>query len=394
MSDVIGNEQAKAAFTEWLKSKTRRKKAVLLHGPPGIGKTALINAAAKDHSYRIVEMNASDTRTESTINKIALPATTSFALDEFSADRKENLLFLDEVDGVFGNQDKGGITAIVKIIEESKIPIILAANNVENQKLRPLKKVCEYIRFQQIRTPLIIMALQKICRGEHVKAEFEALEKIAENSQGDLRSAINDLQRLAGDKHHLILQDTLVLSSRNKDVDIYETLKGVFLAKSFVKALNILNRSRVDFDELLLSMSDNIPNRYQNSIELGRAYDLVSRADVFTGRIARENWNLLKYVSSYIAEAATVNPQSYKQFELITPPIRIIKLFWTRGKRTTLDNICAKIGHRCHISKSTAKEDVIPYIKAIMQQEKSDPLAVWLNLEAEEVEYIKKMDKI
>ena len=45
IAEVIGNEEAKATFVEWLKSKRRRKKAVLLYGPPGVGKTALVNAA-------------------------------------------------------------------------------------------------------------------------------------------------------------------------------------------------------------------------------------------------------------------------------------------------------------------------------------------------------------
>jgi replication factor C large subunit len=367
---------------------------VLLHGPPGVGKTALVNAASKEFGFRIVEMNASDTRTERAINKVAGPATSSIALDEFSAESKGNLLFLDEVDGVFGNQDRGGIGAIVKIVEESKIPVILAANDPELPKLRPLKKVCELIRFQQVRIPLIIVMLQKICMKESVNAELEALERIAENSQGDLRSAINDLQHLAGERRFLRLQDTLALSSRNKDVNMYETLKGVFSAKSFVKAINLLNRSSVDHDELLLSMSDNLPNRYTDLLELGKAYDLVSRADVFSGRIAKENWNLLRYFYNFLAEAATVAPQSYRPFEFIMPPIRIITLFWTRGKRMKLENICSKIGSKCHVSRRKAKQDIIPYVKAILQEQKSSPVAGWLKLEPEEVDYIIKMDKI
>ena len=73
----------------------------------------------------------------------------------------------------------------------------MAANDPDVDKLRPLKKVCLLIRFQQIRIPLLIALLQKICLLEHVKAEFEALEHIAQNSRGDVRSAINDLQSLS-----------------------------------------------------------------------------------------------------------------------------------------------------------------------------------------------------
>jgi replication factor C large subunit len=141
--DIIGNEEAKEAFVDWLTSKRRRKKAVLLYGPPGVGKTALANAAANDFGFKIIEMNASDTRTEKAINKIAGPATSFAALDRFSSETKGNLLFLDEVDGVFGKEDRGGVGAIIKIVEESRIPVVMAANDPDLQKLRPLKRVCE-----------------------------------------------------------------------------------------------------------------------------------------------------------------------------------------------------------------------------------------------------------
>ena len=193
IEDIIGNEEAKATFIEWLKNKRRSKKAVLLYGPPGVGKTALANAAAKEFGFTIIEMNASDTRSEKAINAVAKPATSYVALDNFSTQSKGNLLFLDEVDGIAGNEDRGGVGAIIKIVEESRVPVIMAANDPDIDKLRPLKKVCLLVRFQQIRIPLVIALLQKICLLEHVKAEFEALERIAQNSRGDVRSAINDL---------------------------------------------------------------------------------------------------------------------------------------------------------------------------------------------------------
>ena len=99
IGDIIGNEEAKATFIDWLRGKSRsKKKAVLLYGPPGVGKTALVNAAAREFGFTIIEMNASDTRSEKAINAIAKPATSYVALDAFSAQSKGNILFLDEVE--------------------------------------------------------------------------------------------------------------------------------------------------------------------------------------------------------------------------------------------------------------------------------------------------------
>ncbi len=397
IEDIIGNEEAKATFIEWLKTKRRSKKAVLLYGPPGVGKTALVNAAAREFGFTIIEMNASDTRSEKAINAVAKPATSYIALDNFSSQTqtkgKGNLLFLDEVDGIAGNEDRGGVGAIIKIVEEARTPVIMAANDPDVEKLRPLKKVCLLVRFQQIRIPLIIAMLQKICLLEHVKAEFEALERIAQNSRGDVRSAINDLQSLIEENHTLTLQDTAMLSSRNKDISMDETLRGFFSAQSIEEVSSLLFRSNVDYDDFLLSISDNLPRRYTDSAELASAYDFVSQADLFRGRIGTENWHLLKYFFNSLTKAAAVNPQSYKPFEFISPPIRIITLFWTKGKRTMLDGICGKIGAQCHVSHSKAKHDFVPFIKMILQKQKASPLIGWFEFTPEEVDFLIKMNR-
>jgi replication factor C large subunit len=391
IADVIGNEEAKELFVEWLKNKRHTKKAVLLYGPPGVGKTTLVNAAAGEFNFRIIEMNASDTRSEKAINRIAGPATSFVGLDKFSSETQGNMLFLDEVDGIAGNEDRGGVGAIIKIVEESRVPVIMAANDPDLEKLRPLKKLCYLVRFQQVRIPLIISMLQKICQKEHVQAEFEALEKIAQNSRGDVRSAINDLQGLSEEGKVLTLQDTLALGLRNKDVSMYDTLKGFFSAKSLAEASLLLSFSSVDYDDFLLAVSDNMPRRHTESSELAEAFDFVSRADVFRGRIGIENWHLLKYFYNSLAQAAAVAPESYKPFEFISPPIRVITLFWTKGKRSMLDAICRKIGGQCHISKSEAKTVFVPYLKGILQKKKLNLIAEWFKFTPEEVDFLVNM---
>jgi replication factor C large subunit len=391
ISDVVGNDLAKTELINWLQSKRRKKEGVILYGPAGVGKTALVNAASNQFNLSIIEMNASDARTEKAINKIGKPATSFIALDTFSTEHKGNILFLDEVDGVFGQQDRGGIKAIINIIKESLIPVVMAANDVDQQKLRPLKKICKLIRFQQIRIPLIINTLRKICAAENIQAEFEALERIAQNSLGDMRSAINDLQSIGEGKRFLNLQDTMFLTVRNKDIGMYDTLKGVFSAESIGDAAMVLNRSNVNYDDFLLSFSDNLPLRYPNPMDLAIAYDLVSKADVFRGRVGTDNWHLLRYFFNFLTEAATISPTSYKPFDVIYPPMRIMKLFWTKGKRAKLENICVKIALRCHVSQNTAKTDIIPFVKMMMKKQRSSPIISWLKLEPDDVDFLFKL---
>jgi replication factor C large subunit len=262
------------------------------------------------------------------------------------------------------------------------------------EKLRPLKKVCALIRFHQIRIPLIVATLRKICQKEGIEADFEALERIAQNSGGDVRSAINDLQSLSESDRKLTLQDTSTLSLRNRDINMEETLRQYFSVKSIVEASTLLNRSNVDYDDLLLSVSDNLPRRYPDTVEMAKAYDQISHADVFRGRIGTENWHLLKYFYNSMSKAASINPQSQKSFDLISPPIRIITLFWTKGKRTILETICGKIGAQCHVSRNTAKEKIVPFLKILLEKEKYYEILTWLKLTPEEVDFLKKMNKM
>jgi replication factor C large subunit len=394
ITEVIGNEEAKTAFVNWFLNPERTKKAVLLYGPPGVGKTTLVNAVASEFGFRVIEMNASDSRNEKAITRVAGPAVAFAALDTFSTESNGNVLFMDEVDGIAGNEDRGGVSAILHIIEDSRIPVIMAANDPDIDKLRPLKKVSTLIRFHQIRIPMIISLLQNVCKRECIKAEFEALERIAENSRGDVRSAINDLQGLAETTKTLTLQDTLALSVRNRDVSMDETLRQFFSAKSLLDAAMLLSYSNVDYDDLLMSIGDNLPLRYADSGELAAAYNFISRADVYRGRIGVDNWHLLRYFFNSLSEAAAISPESYQPFTFISPPIRIITLFWTKGKRTILDGICAKIGQRCHVSRATAKTDFIPFLKILLANNKADHVVSWLEISPEEAEFISKMKRL
>lgn len=393
VSEVIGNEEAKASFIDWLRGK-RRKNATLLYGPAGIGKTALVHAAANDLKYNVIEMNASDTRTRKAIMKIAGPAAFLVSLDKFSRDVEGNLLLLDEVDGIYGQEDRGGVGAIVKIIQESRVPIVLIANTTDIRKLRPIMKECHLIRFRRVRIPLIVAFLRKICRAENIVAETEALETIAQNSQGDVRSAINDLQTLCEGKKILRREDVRRIPSRDRGLDIFDTLRGMFSASSPREAMKVLNSSLIDYDTLLLAVHDNLPLRYRDLEKLAAAYDVLSKADVFRGRIGQEKWRLLSYVLEFLAQSTVVAPGEFRPFNFTYPPTKRLILAWTKSQRTLLDTICARIGSRCHVSRRSANSEFLPFLKIMFRTEsdKASQIAAWLGLDEESIGFLKKID--
>ncbi|VDM07340.1 unnamed protein product [Wuchereria bancrofti] len=203
-----GGKQKKARPPPWLaQSDGTAFKAVMLSGPPGVGKTTCAVMACKELKLRYVEKNASDVR-----NKKALEAQTSEIIGceqiydyvNGSVARKRNtsseithVLIMDEVDGMSGNDDRAGIAELIQMIKETLIPIICICNDRQSQKMRSLVNYCFDIRFQRPRVEQIRARLLTIACHEHLKVDKEEMDEIIEAAQHDVRQSIYNLQLLS-----------------------------------------------------------------------------------------------------------------------------------------------------------------------------------------------------
>src|SRR5438876_368302 len=126
LDDVVGNPTAIAELRKWAAAWDRGrpdKRAVVLQGDPGIGKTSAALALANEMGWSVVKMNASESRNAEAIHKVA---TRGAVLQTFTdtgefvrADEGgRKLIVLDEADNVFGREDRGGVAAIVPAVEE------------------------------------------------------------------------------------------------------------------------------------------------------------------------------------------------------------------------------------------------------------------------------------
>jgi len=74
LDEIVGNKKAKQQFYDWVKSwdcGIPKKRAVLLCGSPGVGKTVTVETIAKELNMELVEKNASDYRTADAIKRFA-----------------------------------------------------------------------------------------------------------------------------------------------------------------------------------------------------------------------------------------------------------------------------------------------------------------------------------
>ena len=366
IADVVNQDSAKKQFIQWLESWLKGKplkKAALLYGPAGCGKTSLVEAAANEYRLEVVEMNASDFRRKQDIERIAKVAATMRSL--FA---RGKIILLDEVDGISGTADRGAIDAILHLLEVTKYPVVMTANDPWDQKLKPLRDASLMIAFKRLSERDVILVLKRICQAERLECEDNALREIARRSEGDLRSAINDLQAIAEGYGKVTITLVRELSAyRYREYAPFEALQKLFNAKYIWQAKAAVTQTNIDYETMMIWVNEHIPTYYDDPEELARAFDALSRADVYMGRIRKSgSWDLLSYVFDMMGPGVAFARRIYKyKWKIFRSPKRLQLLAQTKRSREVREGIARALAPRLLTSKATVKRDVIPFLKII-----------------------------
>ena len=359
-----------------------RKKALLLYGPPGTGKTTLAHVTALENKSEIFELNASDLRNKAKLQEILKPA-----IEQQSLTKKGKLILVDEVDGI-SFVDRGGLTELLILIESSSYPVIITANDVWNKKLSPLRKKSELVQLKDLGYGTIKDVMINILKKENKFIENEVLTKVAIKSKGDLRAAINDIQTLSK------IQDysSIEIDERNKETDIFNALRSIFKNDTKNDILKIFDSVKMPIDEIILWIEENIPSEYQGK-ELVKAYEALSRVDIFKGRIYKQQyWRFMVYenilLSYGISAAKNLNKISKTGFTSYKKPTRILKIWLNNQKIAKKKSISEKYAKHSHINKKRALNE-FPIIKNIL---KDKDIQKEIRLDEEEIAYLEKIN--
>jgi len=388
LDEVSGNLSAVEEIKRWAIDweRGRNGKPLLLYGPPGVGKSAAATALVSEMGWDSVEMNASSLRNKKSIERVLGAASNSGSL---FGSRK--LLLLEEVDALYGRKDRGGTGAITKIVKESSQPAILTAADYWNPKLLYLRRLVTPVEFKRVNSRGLANTLAAIAEKEGVSVNKSVLEKIAENNQGDIRSAVNDFQALAQGKKELFGSDLSAISHRDREKSAWEAMKLLMKTNSYDEAVRLSWDSDVDPDMFMKWVEENVPLEYTEAGDLERAFECLSRADVFRGRIfARQHWGFLRYVNVLMtAGVALSKKKAYAKFVKYSFPGIIRKLGSTKIKRARLKKLGKKVGLKCHCSIKRANSLFIPLLDVLLRDKQYRPLAIdYFELEPDDVAFV------
>ncbi|WP_338738228.1 replication factor C large subunit [Haloplanus salilacus] len=372
LSAVRGNDKARDALAEWGETWDDHGEAVVVHGRPGVGKTSAAHALAADMGWETVELNASDQRTADVIERFAGRASKNATLaGSTGADDTggRQLVILDEADNIHGNYDRGGASAITRVVKDADQPIVLIANDYYEMS-RGLRNACREIEFRDVSARSIVPVLRNICRREEVDFDADALDRIAEVNDGDLRSAVNDLQA-AAEADRTLTVDDVVTSDRDRSLDVFPFLDAVLKEESAEEAIQSAYRVDETPDDLTKWVAENAPKVYDGA-ELARAYDHLANADRWLGRVrASQEYGYWRYATDALAGGvAAARDGSKGGWTRFARP-----QFWPSSDATA-DKVVQAVAERGGFSIATARREILPFIAAMTHHCKPRDLTV------------------
>lgn len=385
VSELIGNPTAFEEVRSWARlwQEGKRQKPLLVYGATGIGKTALAHALASEFGWELFEFNASDLRDEEAVSRLLAGASSTSSL--FGA---RKLILIDDVDSLSGREDRGGAGAIAKVLAASAQPVLLTAHDYYDRKIQAIRSHCIPVPLRRPTATAINSFLKRVVAARSAAAaksgsalpalavSDEMLSKIAASSSGDVRAALNDLA--AGN----------VSAFRDSEKNIFEVVRTILKSEKYSESRRMALDSEVEHNTLKLWVAHNIPVEYEKPFDVAEAYAALSRADVFDGRIPRQQyWGFLRYSGDLLSAGVSVAKAApYRKFSQLAFPDYLREMGASKGSRATRKAVLQKIARACHCSLSQAA-DYLPPLRAASAK---DPAALleFFKFDEDEVSFV------
>ncbi len=381
--DLIIRKDILLQIKNWLdswKDGIPAKRALLLWGSPGTGKTTTAITVARESGVPIIEMNSSDQRNAESMKRVALMASIySDLFNDHKGDTKgfQRIILIDEADNIFEGRnsgtggDFGGLSELSKIIAATHNPIIITLNDfysfrrknagrdIINRSL--VLEFKQYTRrgdldYKTFRNKLTDR-IREIASNEHLEFSSERIDELIQKNGQDIRSIINDIVSVLPYSDDKVL--SLGASRRDAPVSIYNTISDTFKDRTYEKILIDLWNKDFTTEDYLMWIDQNLPYEADEADDLYKAYDILSVSDMFVGRVMKKQHYAFKgfaeEISAGISSKIEKPNKSYVKYEF---PSYIMRMAALRETRETRKSLFLKLSTLMHTGSDKVNDNL------------------------------------
>ncbi|XP_059409959.1 replication factor C subunit 1-like isoform X2 [Carassius carassius] len=380
-----GNTKAPSKFGKFgSKDDGSGFKAALLSGPPGVGKTTTAALVCEELGYSYVEMNASCTRSKNSLKEVIAESLNNTSIKNFYTGASQtvsskHVLIMDEVDGMAGNEDRGGIQEMIGLIKQSKIPIICMCNDRNHQKIRSLANYCYDLRFQRPRVEQIKGAIMSIAFKEGLKIPPPALNEVILASNQDIRQVLHNLSMWSA-KDKVMTYDQAKADANNAKKDMklgpFDVCRKVFTSGEETAHMSLIDKSDLFFHDYSLAplfVQENYlhvrpaaagGNLKNHLVLLSKTADSICDGDLVDKQIrSRQAWSLLPTQAIYASVLPGELMRGYMS-QFPTFPSWLGK-FSSAGKHSRIiQELASHMSLKTLSSKEAINLDYLPYLSS------------------------------
>lgn len=146
--------------------------------------------------------------------------------------------------------------------------------------------------------------LSNVCALNQINYDEHSLRSLARQSCGDVRASMIDLfvSSFSGG-----LNKDSILPERLRNRNVEDSLRLIFNTTKAGISLSAFENTDMDLHDSMMWLEENIPKEYCG-IELNKAYDALSKADVYLGRIRKwQHWRFLVYANALLTAGVSLS---------------------------------------------------------------------------------------